>query len=172
MDAGSTPKGMLIYSGRAVLRWSNFRNSFGYFFASPYLALSMTVLPFFPRPRFQFHRVVFITRCALRYDRSNFDSLSGHWDYCYESREIHRDFFFFSSRKRQQDSAYYLKIIKQSSKDPRDLIEDCLPSTNLHDSKRPTNFRSNKIYEVNFFFSKSRKKIRRHRLNFCSKTFR
>lgn len=54
-------------------------------------------------------------------------------------------FFFFSSRKRQQDSAYYLKIIKQSSKDPRDLIEDCLPSTNLHDSKRSTNFRSKKF---------------------------
>lgn len=62
MDAGSTPKGMLIYSGRTVLRWGNFRNSFGYFFASPYLALSMTVLPFF----FHGHDFSYIVSHLLR----------------------------------------------------------------------------------------------------------
>ena len=72
MDAGSTPKGMLIYSCRTVLRWSNFRNSFAYFFGSPYLALSMTVLFFLFQPRFHhriytlFHIVITIVLNFLR----------------------------------------------------------------------------------------------------------
>lgn len=82
--------------------------------------------------------------CALRYDRSYFDSLSGHWDYCYESREIHGDFFFFSFERTVVENSADLKIITKLERSSRS--RDRLSSlTNLHDSKRPINFRSKKF---------------------------
>lgn len=142
MDAGSTPKGMLIYSGRTVLRWGNFRNSFGYFFASPYLALSMTVLPFF----FHGHDFSYIVSHLLRVTIRSFlfrFSLRSLGLLLREPGDSRGFFFFFSFERTVVENSADLKIITKLERSSRS--RDRLSSTNLHDSKRPINFRSKKF---------------------------
>lgn len=160
MDAGSTPKGMLIYSGRTVLQWSNFRNSFGYFFGSPYLALSMTVLFFF------FSTISFVSaRCTSSWSRSFHSQFSlmitvTRGDFRYA------DFFFEKRWTVASADNLKIKILEISS---REFCEIKIYTN----SKSPVNFPS-KIYEVNcfLFLSKNERSTTREIvLAFVSKIF-
>lgn len=160
MDAGSTPKGMLIYSGRTVLQWSNFRNSFGYFFGSPYLALSMTVLFFF------FSTISFVfARCTSSWSRS-FQSQFSLMITVTRGDFRYADFFFEKRWTVASADNLKIKILEISS---REFCEIKIYTN----SKSPVNFPS-KIYEVNcfLFLSKNERSTTREIvLAFVSKIF-
>lgn len=96
---------------------------------------------FFPRPRFQLHRVAFVARYDTIVPISILSPVTGI--IVTRAGRFTGIFFFFSFEKTVVENSADLKIITKLERSSRS--RDRLSSTNLHDSKRPINFRSKKF---------------------------